>query len=215
MKINPYEILFYISEITGEKNIIIEREGLKINEALDRLSRRVSKCRRCPLHKTRTNVVFGDGNPFTGFLLVGEAPGAEEDKKGLPFVGKAGKKLNEIMARAGIRKEGVYIINTLKCRPPKNRDPEENELKMCYPYLEKQIEIIKPKVIVALGRFASYILTGKKISITRERGLIYEFKKIPVIVTFHPSRVLQNPQEEELLLNDLILAKKIYINGHP
>jgi len=215
MKINPYEILFYISEMTGEKNIIIERDNLKINEALERLSKRVSRCRRCPLYKTRTNVVFGDGNPLTGFVLVGEAPGAEEDKQGLPFVGRAGKKLNEIMARAGIRREGVYIMNTLKCRPPRNRDPEENELKRCYPYLEKQVEIIKPRVIVALGRFASYVLTGKKISVMRERGLVYKFKNIPVVITLHPSRVLQNPKEEELLLNDLILAKKIYIYGHP
>ncbi len=214
MKINPYEILFYIGETEG-KNIIVERNRLKINEALERLSQRVSKCKRCPLHKTRTNVVFGDGNPFTGFVIVGEAPGAEEDKKGLPFVGRAGKKLNEIMTRAGIRREGVYIMNTIKCRPPQNRDPEENELKMCYPYLEKQIDIIKPRVIVALGRFASYILTGKKISVIRERGLIYEYKKIPVVITLHPSRVLKNEKEEEFLLNDLILAKKIYLHGHP
>ncbi|MEO0254614.1 MAG: uracil-DNA glycosylase [candidate division WOR-3 bacterium] len=215
MKVSAYDIFFYLKELIGEKEIILEKDYLKVEEVLKRLEKRVSKCKRCPLHKTRTNTVFGDGNPFTGFVFVGEAPGQEEDKKGLPFVGKAGKKLNEIMKKAGIRREGVYIMNTIKCRPPMNRDPEENELKMCFPFLEKQIEIIKPRVIVALGRYASYVLTGKKISVKKERGLVYDYKNIKVVITLHPSRILKNPEEEELLLRDLLLAKNIYMNGYP
>ncbi|MEN3043642.1 MAG: uracil-DNA glycosylase [Candidatus Hydrothermales bacterium] len=215
MSLSTYDTIFYLRDLIGEKNLILEKNTLKVTEALERLEKFVLKCKKCPLSKTRTNVVFGHGNPLTGFLMVGEAPGQEEDKRSLPFVGKAGKKLNDIMRRAGIRREGVYVTNTIKCRPPMNRDPEENELKMCFPYLEKQIEILKPKVIVALGRYASYILTGKKISVKRERGVIYEYGKSKVIITIHPSRVLKNPEEEENLFNDLVLAKKIYISGHP
>ncbi|MEN3045415.1 MAG: uracil-DNA glycosylase [Candidatus Hydrothermales bacterium] len=215
MSLSAYDVIFYLKELTGEKILILERTGLKVTEALERLERFVSKCKKCPLSKTRTNVVFGSGNPLTGFLIVGEAPGQEEDKRGLPFVGRAGKKLDEIMRRAGIRREGVYITNTIKCRPPMNRDPEENELKSCFPYLEKQIEILKPRVIVALGRYASYVLTGKKISVKRERGIVYEYGNSKVVITIHPSRVLKNPEEEENLYNDLVLAKKVYLSGHP
>ncbi len=215
MKLNPYEILFYAKETMGDENIMVEKKDFLKTVLLERLKKRTLRCRKCPLYKTRKNVVFGDGNPLTGFVLVGEAPGAEEDKQGIPFVGRAGKKLNEILMRAGIRREGVYILNTLKCRPPRNRDPEEKEIKSCFPYFEKQIEILNPKVIVALGRFAAYVLTGRNIAVTKERGLVYEYKKIPVVITLHPSRVLQNPREEELLLKDLKIAKEIYLNGPP
>lgn len=214
MKPSPMEIIFYLKESLKTEILPLKKNQIPKHEILLRLEKKVKKCKKCPLYRTRTNVVFGEGNPYTGFLFVGEAPGAEEDRKGRPFVGKAGKLLNEILKKAGLRREGVYIMNTLKCRPPHNRDPEEKELSSCFHYLKSQISMINPRVIVALGKYASYVLSGKKISVLREHGAIHYFKDTPVVITFHPSWALKNKGGDELILQDILKAKVIYERGH-
>ena len=139
-------------------------------ERLVEVYREVAGCTRCPLHETRTKVVFGAGNADADLMFVGEAPGAEEDRQGLPFVGRAGTLLNELLGEAGISREDVFITNVLKSRPPGNRDPQPDEIEACRPYLERQVELIEPRVIATLGNFATKLLTGSQTGITRVRG---------------------------------------------
>lgn len=150
-------------------------------------------CARCKLSGTRKTIVFGSGNPNADLVFVGEGPGADEDEQGLPFVGRAGKKLTEIIEKGmGLsRADDVYICNIVKCRPPGNRDPESDEIDACKPFLLKQIAAIKPKVIVALGRPASSTLLGRAVAITKERGIWHEFEGVKLMLTFHPSYLLR------------------------
>ena len=154
----------------------------------------INQCQKCPLGQSRTNFVFGVGDPSASLILVGEAPGEKEDLKGEPFVGRAGKLLDKILAAINrSRKNGVYICNVLKCRPPNNRDPLPNEVKECEPYLIHQINLIKPKLIVALGRVAGKTLLNVDNSLKSMRGQLHNYNGTPLIVTYHPAALLRNP----------------------
>ena len=165
-------------------------------ETLDDIREELTDCRRCPLCAGRTTVVFGVGNPRARLMFVGEGPGSEEDRRGEPFVGAAGKRLDQWIARIGLRREDVYIANIVKCRPPGNRDPEPDEVATCSPFLFRQIESIQPKAIVALGSPAAKTLLDTKAGITSLRGRFGSFRGIPVMPTFHPSYLLRKYTDE-------------------
>jgi|SRR5208283_1992601 len=167
----------------------------------------IGDCRRCKLSEGRTNIVLGEGSADTRIMFIGEGPGREEDLQGRPFVGDAGKLLTRLIEKMGFRREEVYIANIVKCRPPMNRDPQEDEVATCFPFLVKQIEIIKPQVIVSLGKVAAYTLLGisepiTRFSITRTRGKFGEYAGIPVMPTFHPAYLLRNPRDKWLTWED-------------
>lgn len=153
----------------------------------------VSVCTRCKLHEERNKTVFGVGNPNANVVFVGEAPGRDEDLSGEPFVGMAGQLLTRILSAIGFEREDVYICNVLKCRPPQNRDPQPDEVAQCEPYLLRQLEILQPKVICALGRVAAQTLLQTKQSLTRMRGRVHDYHGIPMMVTYHPAALLRNP----------------------
>ncbi len=161
--------------------------------ALAEIEQRVSACTRCRLSEGRNRTVFGAGNPAAELMLIGEGPGAEEDKQGLPFVGRAGELLTRIIQAIELRREDVYIANIVKCRPPGNRDPQPDEVSACRGYLERQIELIRPRVIVALGRIAAQALLGNEDPIGRTRGRWFEVLGVPTLVTYHPAALLRNP----------------------
>jgi len=158
---------------------------------LAELREEIGDCTRCKLHGGRTKLVFGVGNPEARLIFVGEGPGADEDAQGEPFVGRAGKKLDQMIAAIGLQREEVYIANVVKCRPPKNRDPERDEIETCSPFLTSQIEAIRPKVIVTLGAPATRLLLNTRIGITRLRGNWQSFRGTPVMPTFHPAYLLR------------------------
>ena len=172
-------------------------------ELLSLLKENALKCTLCELHRKRTTVVFGDGNPNADLMFVGEAPGYYEDIKGLPFVGKAGELLTKILSAIDLKREDVYIANILKCRPPENRNPKPNEIALCYPYLEKQIDLIKPKIICALGTFAIQSLLNTTESIGRLRGRFHDYQGTKLIATYHPAYLLRNPQEKRKTWEDV------------
>ena len=175
--------------------------------ALKMLREEIGDCRKCGLCNGKTNLVFGEGSPDAGIMFIGEAPGHEEDLQGRPFVGEAGQLLTKLIEKMGFKRESVYIANIIKCRPPMNRDPLEEEISACSPHLDRQIEIISPKVIVSLGRISTYTLMGikgplSKFSITRTRGKFYEYMGIPVMPTFHPAYLLRSPKDKWLVWED-------------
>ncbi len=178
--------------------------------SIEELDGMINGCMKCALGKTRTKFVFGVGNPNTKAMLIGEAPGAEEDKQGEPFVGRAGKLLNDILKAINFEREDVYIANILKCRPPENRDPLPAEMETCMPYLMKQIDLIKPKVILCLGRIAANGLLDKKMTLTALRENIYEINGIKVVVTYHPAALLRNPNWKRGCWEDVKKFRKIY-----
>jgi len=157
------------------------------------LAKVVAGCRLCGLCETRTHTVFADGTTTARLLLVGEAPGRDEDAQGLPFVGRAGQLLNKMLTAINLKREEVYICNVLKCRPPENRTPEPAEVERCMPYLEQQIALVRPALICALGLSAAQALLGTKASMTSMRGRTFEFRGIPLIPTYHPAALLRNP----------------------
>ena len=163
----------------------------------------MGECRRCKLYGGRTNLVFGDGASDARLMFVGEAPGADEDAQGVPFVGAAGKLLNNMLNKLGLRRDEVYIANILKSRPPGNRDPEADEIAACLPFLEKQIKAIRPRVIVTLGRIATHALLATKEPLTRLRGQWQRYHNIRVMPTFHPSYLLRSPQERHKTWDDM------------
>ncbi|RMG69308.1 MAG: uracil-DNA glycosylase, partial [Nitrospirae bacterium] len=170
--------------------------------ALETLKAELKDCTRCRLSEKRNRIVFGEGNPEAELMFVGEAPGAEEDLQGRPFVGAAGQLLTRLIEKMGLKREMVYIANTIKCRPPGNRNPREDELSQCMPFLRKQIEIIRPKVIMTLGDVATRALLGDVGSISRVRGKIFYYQGIPVVPTFHPSYLLRNTKAKWLTWDD-------------
>jgi DNA polymerase len=175
----------------------------------DGLTERILACRACALCEQRTQAVPGVGDRQADWLFVGEGPGAEEDARGEPFVGKAGKLLDAMMAAIGIaRGKGVYIANTVKCRPPLNRTPETEELAACFPYLARQIELIQPRLIVALGRPAAQSLLNTDIRIASARGRQFDYNGIPVVVTYHPAYLLRNPMDKAKAWEDLCFARR-------
>jgi uracil-DNA glycosylase len=188
-----------------------------VDETLEAFGGRISKCKLCELHKGRTNFVFGAGDPRADLMFVGEGPGAEEDRQGLPFVGASGQLLTKIIASIGFSREEVYIANMVKCRPPGNRDPREEEIAACNPYLLRQIELIQPKVIVTLGRFSAYFFHGRQDSLRALRGQVADYQGISVISTYHPAALLRNPEYKRDTWEDMLLARKLYdsLGGRP
>jgi len=184
-------------------------------EELKKLEEEAKKCCRCRLCKTRTNVVFGDGDPTTNLMLVGEAPGEQEDLQGKPFVGRAGQLLNRFLNLYGVSRDMVYITNVVKCRPPNNRNPLPDEIAACYPFLEKQIELISPKVILCLGAFAARTILNlpEKTPISKIRGKEFKIKiggkEIIVIPTYHPAYLLRNKRGEPEFQKDLEKALRL------
>ena len=169
----------------------------------------VSGCVKCGLHKTRTQTVFGVGDENADWMLIGEAPGAEEDRLGDPFVGQAGKLLDNMLAAINLsRRKNVYIANVLKCRPPGNRNPTPEEVAQCSPHLLQQIELIQPKLILAMGRFAAQTLLETGASIASLRGRVHRYAGVPLIVTYHPAYLLRTLEDKAKAWEDLVFAKK-------
>jgi len=186
-----------------------DRETVILKMGWDELKRVVPACTACPLHATRTQTVFGVGDERADWLLVGEAPGAEEDRLGEPFVGQAGKLLDNMLAALGLaRGENVYIANVLKCRPPGNRNPEPAEVARCTPFLQRQIALIEPRLIVALGRFAAQTLLGTDATIASLRGRLHRYAGVPLVVTYHPAYLLRNLPDKAKAWSDLVFARR-------
>ena len=174
------------------------------NTRLQEVREEIGDCRRCKLSQGRKNIVFGVGNAEARLMFVGEAPGKDEDIQGEPFVGEAGMLLTRLIEKMGFKREDVYIANIIKCRPPLNRDPEEDEISTCRPFLDRQIEIIAPEFIISLGRIALMtLMNNNKIRITAARGNFFEYKGIPVMPTFHPAYLLRNPKDKWLTWSDV------------
>ncbi|HUJ26560.1 MAG TPA: uracil-DNA glycosylase [Myxococcales bacterium] len=170
---------------------------------LDQVREEIGECTRCKLHEGRHNIVFGVGNPRARLMFVGEAPGEDEDLQGFPFVGKAGQLLTRMIEAMGLQRDDVYICNTVKCRPPNNRNPEPDELESCEPFLKGQLASVKPEVIVTLGKFAAQALLRDQTPISRMRGHWREYEGIPVMPTFHPAYLLRSPNEKGKVWDDL------------
>ena len=204
---------------TGTTHVTASKQALEeigkplpkpVSAGWSALEAETKACRKCSeLARARHNVVFGVGNPRTELMFIGEAPGADEDERGEPFVGRAGQLLTKIIEAMGFKREEIYIANILKCRPPENRAPLPNETANCLPYLQRQIELIQPKVIVALGATALRALLDIQIGITKMRGNWYDYRGIPIMPTFHPAYLLRNPPAKKEVWQDMktVLAK--------
>jgi uracil-DNA glycosylase len=178
--------------------------------ALNSVRTDIGDCTRCKLSRLgRTQIVFGVGNPDAELMFVGEAPGADEDIQGEPFVGRAGQLLTKIIEAIGLRREDVYIANVIKCRPPQNRNPEPDEIEQCEPFLFHQIEIIKPKVIVTLGKFAAQTLLRTDAPISRLRGQVFDYRGAKLVPTFHPAYLLRNPASKREVWEDMKLVRTL------
>ena len=177
-------------------------------ERLVEVYREASTCTLCPLAETRTKVVFGAGNADADLMFVGEAPGADEDRQGYPFVGRAGQLLDKIIQAIGLERDEIYICNVLKCRPPGNRNPAPDEIAQCTPFLQEQLAILQPKVICTLGLFASQFLLDSQLPIGRLRGQIAAYRGIPVIPTYHPAALLRNPSLKAAVWDDVQLVRR-------
>jgi len=171
----------------------------------------VAACRRCRLHESRRQTVFGVGNTDADWMIIGEAPGADEDRQGEPFVGKAGQMLNEMLRAVGFARDDVYIANILKCRPPGNRDPKAEEAEACAAYLQRQIELVAPKMILAVGRIAAQNLLRSDEPVGRMRGVVHRLDPpgVPVVVTYHPAYLLRSPEQKRKAWADLCLARSV------
>lgn len=202
----------YGKELWGDLQINVEEKASIVPKfsSIDKLYQYMKECHKCPLGSLRTNLVFGVGNPKAKMVLIGEAPGRDEDIQGEPFVGRAGQLLNKMLNAINLKREDVYIANILKCRPPANREPLESEVELCLPYLIEQLNIIKPKIILALGRIAVNSLFKAKMDIKNIRGKIFNFKGIKMVVTYHPAALLRNPQYKRPAWEDLQMVKRIY-----
>ena len=172
-------------------------------ETLDEVRSDLGECTRCKLHSGRTTLVFGVGNPDADLVFVGEAPGRDEDRQGEPFVGRAGQLLTKIIASIGLTRDEVYIANVVKCRPPNNRNPEPDEVQACEPFLFRQLDVTRPKVVVALGAFAIRTLLGTDRAISRLRGHVYECRGAKLVPTFHPAFLLRSPDRKRDVWEDM------------
>lgn len=171
--------------------------------SLQELREDIGDCTRCKLCRNRKNIVFGEGSPDSKIMFIGEGPGRDEDIQARPFVGEAGQLLTRIIEKMGLKRQEVYIANIVKCRPPNNREPEEEEIATCRPFVERQIEIIKPSVIVCLGKVATQSLLRARTPISKTRGNFLDYKNIPVMPTFHPAYLLRNPKDKWLTWDDM------------
>jgi uracil-DNA glycosylase family 4 len=194
----------------GTKQLDMTREEKIATLDWEVLRLEVARCQACDLYKTRTNPVFGVGNPNADLLVIGEAPGANEDKQGEPFVGRGGQLLTNMLLSIGFKREDIYIANILKSRPPNNRDPSPEEVKACTPFLLRQISLIKPKLILAVGRIAAHFLLATNESMANLRGRLfhYGYHKIPLRVTYHPAYLLRAPREKRKAWQDMQCVKK-------
>jgi DNA polymerase len=179
------------------------------------LEAQVAACTQCSLHETRTQTVFGTGNRDADWLIIGEAPGADEDRQGEPFVGRAGQLLNEMLFAVGYRRPEVYIANILKCRPPANRNPRPEEMACCQPWLQQQIEWINPRLILAVGGIAAHNLLQTDEAVGRLRGIVHRYGKrqIPLVVTYHPAYLLRSPREKRKVWADLQFAQQVFYSN--
>ena len=189
-----------------------ERQGVmpKPSLTLSQVREELGDCTRCKLHKGRKNIVFGVGVPSAWLVFVGEAPGADEDDQGEPFVGRAGQLLTRIIEAMKLRRDQVYICNIIKCRPPGNRNPEPDEIASCEPFLIGQLQAIRPRLICALGSFAAQILLRTKEPISKLRGRFHSYQGIPVLPTYHPAYLLRNPYEKKTVWEDMKLLQREY-----
>lgn len=172
-------------------------------ESLQKLKEHIGDCQRCKLSANRKNIVFGEGSPDAEIMFIGEGPGRDEDIQARPFVGDAGKLLTNLILKLGLKREDVYIANIVKCRPPNNRNPEEDEIRTCRRFVENQIDIIKPRVIVCLGKVSANALLALNMPIGRLRGNFYSMNGIPIMPTFHPAYLLRNPKDKWLTWDDM------------
>ena len=185
-------------------DLFAENSAALQTQSLEELRAAIGDCRRCKLCSGRTNLVFGVGNPHAALMFVGEGPGRDEDLQGEPFVGRAGQLLTDIITKGmGLKREDVYIANVVKCRPPENRNPEPDEVAACEPFLKKQIDLIRPKIIVGLGKFAVQTLLQSKAPITKLRGNWHSYHGIKLMPTFHPAYLLRNPADKKLVWEDI------------
>jgi uracil-DNA glycosylase family 4 len=194
--------------VGGASRALFDDPAFKLN-SLEEIAVVIGSCTRCPLHATAINPVPGSGNPHADFMIVGEAPGANEDEAGVPFVGASGQLLTKIIGAIGLTRDDVFIANVLKHRPPGNRNPAPAEVTACSPYLIRQIELVKPKVILALGTFAAQTLLETKTTIGKLRGQIHRYYGVPLIVTYHPAALLRNPTWKRPTWEDVQLARRI------
>ncbi len=200
------DIAIKYKRITRQKPV----SNLSKNQLLDQIREKVFICKGCELYKTKTNYVFGEGNPDAELMFIGEAPGHNEDIKGQPFVGRAGQLLDKMLGAMGLSRGQVFIANILKCRPPKNRNPQSNEVFACTGYLEKQIEIIKPKIICSLGLFAGqFLVDNPMVKMGDIRGEKFEYNGIVVIPNYHQAYLLRSPSKKKVLLQDMIKIMKL------
>jgi len=176
--------------------------------SLELIRDEIGDCTRCALHTGRHSIVFADGSPTARLMFVGEGPGADEDAQGLPFVGRAGQLLNNMIAAMGLKREEVYIANVVKCRPPGNRTPEPNEANTCLPFLFRQIDVVRPQVLVALGATAATYLLGARQPLAGLRGRVHAFRGMSLIVTYHPAFLLRDPRQKKEAWADLQIAMK-------
>jgi DNA polymerase len=198
--------------VASDTNLLSGTEGDLFSDSsatyqahnLEELRVAIGDCRRCKLWPGRTHLVFGVGNPHAKLMFIGEGPGRDEDLQGEPFVGRAGQLLTDIITKGmGLKREDVYICNVIKCRPPENRNPEPDEVASCEPFLKKQIELVRPQIIVALGKFAVQTLLQSKVPITRIRGNWHTYHGIKLMPTLHPAYLLRNPADKKLVWEDI------------
>jgi len=217
----PAAIIQAAEDRTNYSTNVSHEPAFDKEDALRSLRDEIGDCKRCALSQERMNIVFGEGSPDARIMFIGEAPGREEDIQARPFVGDAGKLLTKLIEKmgekTGFKRKDVYIANIVKCRPPMNRDPHDDEMRTCSPFLVRQIEIIAPEVIVSLGRISAFSLSGRtgpltSFSITRERGKFFDYKvgkrSIPVMPTFHPAYLLRNPKDKWLTWEDALAVLK-------
>lgn len=189
---------------SADEGVFAHQSPVRKLESLEELRAEIGDCRRCKLCTGRTHIVFGVGNPHARLMFVGEGPGRDEDLQGEPFVGRAGQLLNDIITKGmGLKREDVYIANVVKCRPPENRNPEPDEVTACEPFLKKQIDLVRPEVIVGLGKFAVQALMQSKVPITKLRGTWHHYHGIKLMPTFHPAYLLRNPTDKKLVWEDI------------
>lgn len=204
-----------VEKLAGVEEVIIEKKEPALSKkvektTLKKLEGEVLSCKKCALSKTRTNVVFGEGNPKADLMFIGEAPGRDEDLQARPFVGRAGQLLTKIIESIGLKREDVFIANILKCRPPANRNPLPSEIAYCSPHLLKQIGLIKPKVICALGKFAAQTLLNSETPISRLRGEFHDYHGIKLMPTYHPAYLLRNQSGKKDVWEDMkAIAKEL------
>lgn len=204
----PDSLTPYYLQAMGIESWVLREQKQPCSRDLSILANEVSTCTRCPLHHTRTNTVFARGNQQAKLMIIGEAPGFYEDKQGLPFVGKAGSLLNQMLQSIGFNEEDVYIANVLKCRPPENRDPRIEEITQCSSYLNEQIALVNPSLILALGRFAGQFLAQESIPLNKLRQRLFTYNSIKCMVSYHPAYLLRQPRDKKKAYQDLLSAQK-------